>query len=88
MTEEQIKTGEMKMTEGDWKESELIRINLKSPPTWALRDDHPDACKDCLHRGTIKRMDYVQPYCYFYRAVLRKDTFDGDCKYRSTKVGK
>ena len=54
---------------------------------WALSDDYPDPCKDCLHRGTVKGMDYVKPYCQFYHTVLKKNTLKGNCKYRSTEVG-
>lgn len=63
-----------------------IEEEFYTPPTdWY--NDHPDPCKDCLHRGTVKGMDYARPYCQFYHTVLKKNTLDGDCKYRSTKVG-
>ena len=87
MTEEQIMTGEMKMTEGDWKESELIHIKLENPPTWVWDNDYPDVCKDCLHRGRTIGTMCAKPYCQYYHVVLKKDTLEGDCKYRSTKVG-
>lgn len=87
MTEEQIMTGEMKITEGDWKESELIYVKRENSPTWTWYEDYPDLCKDCLHRGrTIGTMS-AKPYCQYYHVVLKKDTLDGACKYRSTKVG-
>ena len=85
MTEEQIKTGEMKMTEGDWKESEIIHIKLDTE--WVWDEDCPDVCKDCMHRGRTFATMRVKSFCQYYRVVLRKDTLEGDCKYRSTKVG-
>lgn len=87
MTDDKILIGEMKMTEGDWKGSELIHVKLENPSTMRWYEDYPDVCKDCLHRGTIKGWGSVKPYCQYYHTVLKKDTLDGDCKYRSTKVG-
>lgn len=86
MTEEQIMRSEMKITVGDLKVSELAFDSPTISP-WALIDDIPDLCKDCLHRGTTIGTMCAKPYCHFYHVVLKKDTLDGDCKYRSTKVG-
>ena len=62
-------------------------IESLTTKAWAFIDDYPDPCKGCLHRGTVKGMDYVKPYCQYYHTVLKKNTLEGNCKYRSTKVG-
>lgn len=68
-------------------EEEYYIENLTTKPEGGWYNDLPDLCRDCLHRGTVKGMDYVKPYCQFYHAVLKKNTLKGNCKYRSTKVG-
>lgn len=87
MTEEQIMRGEMKITKDDWKESELIHVKHENPLKWVWYEDYPDVCKDCLHRGRTIGTMCAKPFCQYYHVVLKKDTLDGDCKYRSTKVG-